>query len=76
MAQTGLNSHRRNIFLTVWHEMRKEIFVMIISILTILFVIALHLFPRRIREKVIYRLKRVFARIRSKVRGPKYSKTS
>ena len=27
---------------------------MIISILTILLVIALHLFPRRIREKVIY----------------------
>ena len=29
---------------------------MIISILTILLVIALHLFPRRIREKVMYRL--------------------
>ena len=47
---------------------------MIISILTILLVIALHLFPRRIREKVISRLKRVFASIRSRIRGPKYGK--
>lgn len=37
---------------------------MIISILTIILVIALHLFPKRIREKVLYRLKRFFARIR------------
>ena len=33
---------------------------MIISIITILFLIILHFFPRRIREKVISRLKRVF----------------
>ena len=46
---------------------------MIISILTILLVIALHLFPRRIREKVIYRLKRFFARIRGLARGRRYS---
>ena len=37
---------------------------MIISILTILLVIALPLFPRRFREKVMYRVKRVYARIR------------
>ena len=37
---------------------------MVISILTILFIISLHIFPRKIREKVIYRLKRFFARIR------------
>ena len=47
---------------------------MIISILTILFLIVLHLFPKRIREKVIYRFKRVFARIRNWIRGPKCSK--
>ena len=47
---------------------------MIISILTILFLIVLHLFPKRIREKVISRTKRVFARIRSRIRGPKYGK--
>ena len=47
---------------------------MIISILTILFLIALHLFPKRIREKVISRIKRVFARIRSRIRDPKYGK--
>ena len=47
---------------------------MIISILTILFLIVLHLFPKRIREKVISRIKRVFARIRSWIRGPKYGK--
>ena len=46
---------------------------MIISILTILLVIALHLFPRRIREKVIYRLKRFFAKLRSSARGRRYS---
>ena len=40
---------------------------MIISILTILLVIALHLFPKRIREKVMYRLKRAFARIRKEL---------
>ena len=48
---------------------------MIISILTILFLIVLHLFPKRIREKVISRIKRVFAKIRSRIRGPKYSRT-
>ena len=37
---------------------------MIISILTILLIITLHLFPKRIREKVIYRLKRAFTKIR------------
>ena len=47
---------------------------MIISILTILFLIVLHLFPKRIREKVISRIKRVFARIRSRIRSPKYGK--
>ena len=47
---------------------------MIISILTILFLIVLHLFPKRIREKVISRTKRVFARTRSRIRGPKYGK--
>ena len=47
---------------------------MIISILTILFLIVLHLFPKRIREKDISRIKRVFARIRSAIRGPKYGK--
>ena len=31
---------------------------------TVLLVIALHLFPRRIREKVLYKLKRAYARIR------------
>ena len=48
---------------------------MIISILTILLVIALHLFPRRIREKVIYRLKRLFAKLRAIAKGRKYSET-
>ena len=47
---------------------------MIISILTILLVIALHLFPRGIRQKVISRLKRVFASIRSRIRSPKCGK--
>ena len=47
---------------------------MIISILTILFLIILYFFPRRIREKVISRLKRVFASIRSRIRSPKYGK--
>ena len=47
---------------------------MIISTLTILFLLVLHLFPKRIREKVLSRIKRVFARIRYKIRGPKYSK--
>ena len=47
---------------------------MIISIITILFLIVLHLFPKRVREKVISRIKRVFARIRSRIRGPKYGK--
>ena len=46
---------------------------MIISILTIILVIALHLFPRRIREKVIYRLKRFFAKLRGAARGRRYS---
>ena len=48
---------------------------MIISILTILLVIALHLFPRRIREKVIYRLKRFFAKLLAIAKGRKYSET-
>ena len=47
---------------------------MIISILTILFLIVLHLFPKRVREKVISRIKRVFARIRSRIKSPKYGK--
>ena len=47
---------------------------MIISIITILFLIVLHLFPKRIREKVISRIKRVFASIRIRIRGPKYGK--
>ena len=48
---------------------------MIISILTVLLVIALHLFPRRIREKVIFRLKRFFVKVRSLIRGSRYSET-
>ena len=44
---------------------------MIISILTILVLIALHLFPRRVREKVIYRIKRAFARIRKELKTHK-----
>ena len=44
---------------------------MIISILTILFLLILHLFPKRIREKVIGRIKRIFARIRNRIRGLK-----
>ena len=47
---------------------------MIISIISILFLIILHFFPIRIREKVISRLKRVFASIRNRIRGPKYGK--
>ena len=47
---------------------------MIISTLTIIFLLVLHLFPKRIREKVLARIKRVFARIRSRIRGPKYGK--
>ena len=47
---------------------------MIISIVTILFLIVLHLFPKKIREKVIGRIKRVFARIRSQFRGPRCGK--
>lgn len=47
---------------------------MIISTLTILFLLVLHLFPKRIREKVLSRIKRVFARIRYRILGPKYSK--
>ena len=50
---------------------------MIISILTILLLILLHLFPKRIREKVLYRLKRVFAKIRQALRYKRnYSKTT
>ena len=41
---------------------------MIISILTLLLVITLHLFPRRIREKVIYRVKRAYAKIRKELK--------
>ena len=37
---------------------------MIISLITILFLIVLHLFPKRIREKVLYRFKRILAGIR------------
>ena len=48
---------------------------MILSILTILLVIALHLFPRRIREKVIYRLKRFFVKLRARAKGHRYSET-
>ena len=48
---------------------------MIISILTILLVIALHLFPRRIREKVVYRLKRFLVRIRAFAKSHRYSET-
>ena len=33
---------------------------MIISILSILFLIVIHLFPKRIREKVISRIRKVF----------------
>ena len=44
---------------------------MIISILTILLVIALHLFPSRIREKVLYRIKRAYARIRKEFKTHK-----
>ena len=47
---------------------------MIISTLTIIFLLVLHLFPKRIREKVLSRIKRVFARIRYRIRGQKYSK--
>ena len=47
---------------------------MIISTLTIIFLLVLHLFPKRIREKVLARIKRVFAKIRYRIRGPKYSK--
>lgn len=41
---------------------------MMISVLTILLVIAIHLFPRRIREKAIYRIKRAAAKIRRRYR--------
>ena len=47
---------------------------MIISTLTIILLLVLHLFPKRIREKVLSRIKRVFSRIRYWIRGPKYSK--
>ena len=48
---------------------------MIISILAILLVIALHLFPGRIREKVTYRLKRFFVKLRAVGKGHRYSET-
>lgn len=48
---------------------------MIISILTFILVIAPHLFPRRIREKIICRLKRFFAKIRGLAGGRRYSET-
>ena len=48
---------------------------MIISILTILIVIALHLFPRQIREKIIHRLKRFFVKLRAAAKGRRYSET-
>lgn len=41
---------------------------MIISILTIIFIISLHVFPKRIREKILYRLKRIIAKIRRVIR--------
>ena len=44
---------------------------MIIGILTILLVIALHLFPKRIRENVLYRIKRAYARIRKELKTHK-----
>ena len=47
---------------------------MIISILTIILIIALHLFPKRIREKVLGKLKRFFVRIRNRVRSMKLRK--
>lgn len=47
---------------------------MIISILTILLVITLHLFPRRIREKVIFRVKRAYARIIKEFKTLNYDK--
>ena len=46
---------------------------MIISILTILLVIILNLFPKRIREKVISRIKRIFVKIRNRIRDLKLS---
>lgn len=45
---------------------------MIISILTILFVIILHMFPKRIRVKLITRIKRVFNNLRKNVRSDLY----
>ena len=36
--------------------------------------IALHLFPKRIREKVLYRLKRFFARIRKEFKTKNHQK--
>lgn len=47
---------------------------MIISILTILLIIALHLLPRKIREKVISRLKRIFVKVRNIIKGDKKEK--
>ena len=47
---------------------------MIISIITIILIIALHLFPKRIREKVLGKLKRFFVRIRNRIRSMKDSK--
>lgn len=48
---------------------------MIISILTIILVIALHLFPKRVREKVIYRLKRFFVKVRTAAKGLRQRET-
>ncbi len=48
---------------------------MIISILTILIIITLHLFPKTIREKAIYRLKRFFVKLRALIKNGKYSAT-
>ena len=48
---------------------------MIISILTILLVITLHLFPRRVREKVLYKLKRFFVKVRTFAKSRRYSET-
>ena len=44
---------------------------MIISILTILLVIALHLFPRRTRVKITSRLKKLLAKLRGLTKGRK-----
>lgn len=44
---------------------------MIIGILTILLLITLRLLPKRNREKVLFRLKRILGKARSLIRGSK-----